>query len=59
MSLSLGQNLGELIADHEAIFQAIADRDSEAAKAAMRRHLRRVLGHMGKLAREHAEWFSD
>lgn len=59
MSLSLGQNLGELIADHEAIFQAIADRDSEAAKAAMRRHLRRVLGHMGRLAREHAEWFSD
>lgn len=59
MSLSLGQNLGELIADHEAIFQAITDRDSEAAKNAMRRHLRRVLGHTGQLVREHAEWFSD
>lgn len=59
MSLSLGQNLGELIADHDAIHQAIADRDPEGARNAMRRHLRRVLGHTGQLAREHAEWFSE
>jgi DNA-binding GntR family transcriptional regulator len=48
-----------LVADHEAIYQAIVDRDGEAAKNAMRRHLRRVLSHTGRLAREHAEWFSD
>lgn len=59
MALSHGENLGELIADHQAIFQAIADRHSEAAMTAMRRHLRRVLGHTGQLARQHAEWFSE
>lgn len=59
MSLSLGQNLAELIADHDAICQAISDRDPEAARNAMRGHLRRVLGNMGLLVREHAEWFSE
>jgi GntR family transcriptional regulator, rspAB operon transcriptional repressor len=59
MSLSLGQNRGELVADHEAIFEAISARDGEGAQNAMRRHLRRVLGHVGSLMREHADWFSE
>lgn len=59
MSLSLGQNLGDLVADHEAIFQAINDRDCETSKDAMRRHLRRVLSHTGGLVREHPDWFAD
>lgn len=59
MSLSQGENLGELIADHEAIFAAIADRDSTRASDAMRHHLRRVLGRLGGIAREHPDWFSD
>ena len=59
MSLSLGEILGELIADHDAIFRAIADRDAGRASDAMRRHLRRVLGSTGGIAREHPDWFSD
>lgn len=59
MSLSLGQYLGDLIADHGSIFQAISNRDCEGSKEAMRRHLRRVLSHTGGLVREHPDWFSD
>jgi DNA-binding GntR family transcriptional regulator len=59
MSLSLGESLGELIEDHQAILAAVADRDSARASAAMRRHLRLVLGRTGGIAREHPDWFSD
>lgn len=59
MSLKLGQNLGDLVKDHEAIFRAISDRDPEGSKNAMRRHLRRVLSSAGELARREPDWFSD
>jgi DNA-binding GntR family transcriptional regulator len=59
MSLSLGQDLGDLVADHHAIFRAISDRNPAASQDAMRSHLRRVLASAGNLARRHSDWFSD
>ena len=59
MSLSLGQNLGELVEEHDAIFRAIAARDPEEAREAMRRHLRRILRRTAAFAKDHPDWFTD
>lgn len=58
MSLSKGQNISELIADHRAVHRALVSRDPAAAQDAMRSHLRRALGHAVSLASEHPDWFS-
>ncbi len=59
MSLSKGQNILELIADHRAVHRSLVSRDPTAAQDAMRSHLRRALGHAVNLAGEHPDWFSD
>jgi DNA-binding GntR family transcriptional regulator len=59
MSLSKGQNLNELIGDHNAVCRSLVSRDPAAAQNAMRSHLRRALGHAVSLADEHPDWFSD
>jgi DNA-binding GntR family transcriptional regulator len=59
MALSKGQNLNELIGDHNAVCRSLVSRDPAAAQDAMRSHLRRALGHAVSLADEHPDWFSD
>lgn len=59
MALSRGQNISDLIGDHQAIFRSLVSRDPAAAQNTMRSHLRRALGHAVSMADEHPDWFSD
>jgi DNA-binding GntR family transcriptional regulator len=48
-----------LISQHEAIVEAIAAHDPDAAERAMRRHLREILVALRQIAAAHPELFSD
>lgn len=48
-----------LISQHQAIVDAIAARDPEAAEQMMRRHLREILVALRRIAGAHPELFSD
>ena len=47
----------KLLAQHRAIVDAIAARDAEAGEAAIRTHLREVLGHLPEVTVAHPEYF--
>jgi DNA-binding GntR family transcriptional regulator len=46
-----------LIGQHQAVVDAIAARDADAAEAAMRRHLREILTSLPELAEQFPEFF--
>ncbi|MDA8587087.1 GntR family transcriptional regulator [Rhodobacteraceae bacterium] len=47
----------EAVAEHEAILQAIKDKDVASARSAMSRHLRQLIQRIEPLEREHPEYF--
>jgi DNA-binding GntR family transcriptional regulator len=57
LSLPGATSLDLLIAQHEAIVEAIAARDSAGADAAMRRHLREIFAALPSLEQAHPELF--
>ena len=57
LSLSEPPHLGRLIAEHTEILDAIVASDTERAAAAVRVHLRSILGALSRLAVENREFF--
>lgn len=47
----------ETVAEHHAILASIKDRDADAARAAMSRHLGQLITRIEPLERQHAEFF--
>lgn len=47
----------EAVAEHEAILQAIKEKDAPTARSAMSRHLRQLIKRIEPLEREHPEYF--
>jgi GntR family transcriptional regulator, rspAB operon transcriptional repressor len=59
LSLPVPATIGELIDQHEGIVALVSTRDSRAAEAALRAHLRMVLHQLGSLQRQHPDFFND
>lgn len=59
LPLTDGAHIARLLAQHEAILAAILMHDSRAAVAAMRDHLRVVLGTLADLKARHADLFDS
>jgi DNA-binding GntR family transcriptional regulator len=57
LSLPGRHTLAELIAEHSALVDAIARKDSTAAEAGLREHARRVLTYAPELATRYPEYF--
>ncbi|KPP88066.1 MAG: transcriptional regulator [Rhodobacteraceae bacterium HLUCCA08] len=57
LSLAEPAHMQRLCADHAGVLAAIRDRHPEAAIAAMRLHLRRVLGTLAQMIADHGEYF--
>ena len=55
--LSIRVGSREALADHQAILDAIAARDTAGAVAMVRRHLDRIRGVLSDLKGTHADWF--
>ena len=56
--LPLPGRVAETLDEHKAILAALDSRDAEAARQAMRRHLRRLILFLEPLEREHPELFA-
>ncbi len=59
LSLPSTSPLPRLIAQHKLVAAAIAQRDPDAARAAMRRHLREILIALPRIAAASPDYFSD
>ncbi len=59
LSIPHSQDVGRLIAQHQAIAEAVMSGDPDAAVAAMKVHLREILRTIQDLATSHAEFFED
>lgn len=57
--LTLGWATHTTILEHEAIVNALHERDQDASAAAMRKHLGRILDHLSELRSAHADYFED
>ena len=55
--LPMPGRVAETLEEHKAILAALEARDGEAARAAMRRHLRRLISFLEPLERKHPELF--
>lgn len=56
LSVQAGQ-LGQLVRDHQDVFEAVGAGDEERAREVMRIHLRRILVDLNELARRFADYF--
>jgi DNA-binding GntR family transcriptional regulator len=59
LSLPVHDYITEMVCQHSAVIDAVADRDPHAASAALRAHLSRVLTGLGEIAHEHPDYFED
>ena len=59
LSLPLPNYIEEMIAEHEAVVTAVAERDADTAEQALRHHLRMVLSELPRIRAEHPELFDD
>ena len=57
LSLPLQSYLGEMIAEHELVVDAIKRRDANAAEQALRHHLQMVLAGLGQIEARHPDYF--
>lgn len=57
LSLSMPSYIGEMIAEHGAVVDAIACHDPDAAEAALRHHLRMVLSSVPEIEAAHPDFF--
>lgn len=56
--LPMAGRVVETLAEHQAVIEALEARDAEAARLAMRRHLRQLISHLEPLERERPELFA-
>lgn len=59
LSMPLATPVGTLIAQHERIYQAIADNSPDEAEAAMRLHLSEILKSLPHIVETHGDMFTD
>lgn len=59
LSMPSATPIESLIVQHEAIFTAIKNKDSDQAEAMMRAHLSEILKSLPKIAEEHSDIFVD
>ncbi len=59
LSLPVHDYIAEMVRQHLAVVDAVADRDPDAAITALRAHLSRVLTGLGEIAHEHPDYFED
>jgi DNA-binding GntR family transcriptional regulator len=59
LSLPVHDYIAEMVAQHTAVVDAVAERDPEAAEVQLRAHLSKVLAGLGEIAEEHPEYFED
>jgi DNA-binding GntR family transcriptional regulator len=58
LSLPQPRYLAEMVGEHELIVDAVRRGDADAAEAAMRHHLRMVLGALPAIRAEHPDYFA-
>jgi DNA-binding GntR family transcriptional regulator len=59
LSLPVPSYMGEMIAEHRAVVNAVAAHDPDEAEARLRHHLRMVLREIPRLRAEHADFFEE
>jgi GntR family transcriptional regulator, rspAB operon transcriptional repressor len=59
LSLAVPAYLGEMIAEHRDVVEAVGRRDPAAAEAALRHHLRMVLSSLPEIEAAHPGYFED
>ncbi len=59
LSLPVHDYIAEMVCQHTAVLDAVAQRDPDAAVTALRAHLSRVLTGLGEIAHEHPDYFED
>ncbi|HVW17851.1 MAG TPA: GntR family transcriptional regulator [Solirubrobacteraceae bacterium] len=59
LSLPQPHFLGEMVAEHRAVVEAVGRGEPDAAEAALRHHLRMVLSAVPAIRAEHPDYFED
>jgi DNA-binding GntR family transcriptional regulator len=59
LSLAEPRYIAEMIEEHKAVVDAVAQRDPDAAEDALRHHLRMVLSDLPTIRHDHPEYFED
>jgi GntR family transcriptional regulator, rspAB operon transcriptional repressor len=59
LSLPVHDYINEMVCQHKAVVDAVADRDPEAARARLAEHLSSVLHGLGEIAHGHPDFFED
>lgn len=59
LSLAEPRYLAEMVFEHRAVVDAVADGDPDAAEAALRHHLRMVLSDLPHIRHTHPDYFED
>lgn len=59
LSLNDSDRMGELLSEHEGIFNAIQNGDKDQAFERMRQHLRRVLATLSDLVAANRDFFEE
>jgi DNA-binding GntR family transcriptional regulator len=59
LSLPMHDYIAEMVSQHTAVVDAVAEHDAGGAEAALRAHLSRVLTGLGEIAHAHPGYFED
>jgi DNA-binding GntR family transcriptional regulator len=59
LSLPVHDYIAEMVDQHTAVVDAVAERDPGAAQLALHAHLSKVLAGLGEIAHEHPAYFDD
>jgi DNA-binding GntR family transcriptional regulator len=59
LSLPIPSYLGEMIDEHRAVVEAVAEHDPDEAETRLRHHLRMVLREVPQLRAEHPDYFEE
>lgn len=59
LSLPIPSYLGEMISEHRAVVEAVADHDPDEAEGRLRHHLRMVLREVPQIRAEHPDYFEE
>jgi DNA-binding GntR family transcriptional regulator len=59
LSLPVHDYISEMVAQHAAVLDAVAERDPVAAESQLRAHVSKVLAGLSEIAHAHPEYFED
>jgi GntR family transcriptional regulator, rspAB operon transcriptional repressor len=59
LSLPIPSYLGEMIAEHRVVVDAVADHDADEAERRLRHHLQMVLREIPQIRAEHPDYFEE